>query len=158
MPRPRRLRRIGFRKRFYSFKPSGVPAINLKTSILTVGEFEAIRLKDFKRMSQKDSAKKMDVSQPTFHRLLISARNKIADAIVNGKEIRIQGGEYIMPDLDRTGPRPVGQGLGKGRRRGFGRTNYCVCPNCGNKVPHMRGKPCVEQKCPKCGSNMAPEQ
>jgi len=52
-------------------------------------EFEAIRLKDFEKMDQKVAAKEMAISQTTFHRLLSSAREKIADAIVNGKAVEI---------------------------------------------------------------------
>jgi predicted DNA-binding protein (UPF0251 family) len=45
-------------------------------------------------MDQETAAKKMNVSQPTFHRLISSARNKIADAIINGKAIKVEGGNY----------------------------------------------------------------
>ena len=76
------------------FKPRGIPLINLKEVILSVGEFEAIRLKDLKNLEQKDVGKKMKISQPTLHRLLISARKKIADALVYGKAIKIFGGNY----------------------------------------------------------------
>ena len=52
-------------------------------------EFEAVRLKDYKGLDQNECAKKMEVSQPTFHRLLSSARKKISGAIIEGKAIRI---------------------------------------------------------------------
>lgn len=68
--------------------------MQLEETILTVDEFEAIRLKDFLNLEQGEAAKKMNISQPTFHRLLLEARKKIADAIVNGKAIRIEGGNY----------------------------------------------------------------
>lgn len=47
-----------------------------------------------------------------------------------------------------------GIGLG-GRRRRAGGVDECVCPNCGYKVKHVRGKPCAQIKCPKCGTPMA---
>lgn len=70
--------------------------INLEESILTVDEFEAIRLKDLLGLEQEECAKKMNISQPTFHRLISTARKKIADAIVNGKAIKIYGGNFYM--------------------------------------------------------------
>jgi len=76
------------------FKPAGVPLRELEEVVLTVCEFEAIRLKDLEGLEQEECAKKMDISQPTFFRLLDSARKKIADAIVNGKAIKIEGGVY----------------------------------------------------------------
>lgn len=62
--------------------------------ILTIDEFEAVRLKDLEGLNQSECAAKMDISQPTFHRLVISARKKIADALTHGKTIRISGGHY----------------------------------------------------------------
>lgn len=61
----------------------------LEETILTLEEYEAVRLKDFEQLDQKEAAEKMEISQPTFHRLLITARKKISDSIVNGKAIRI---------------------------------------------------------------------
>jgi len=72
------------------FKPAGIRKIELEESVLTIEEFEAIRLKDNMKLEQKECAQKMEISQPTFHRLLLSARNKVADAIVNGKALKIE--------------------------------------------------------------------
>jgi len=69
---------------------------DLEETVLTVDEFEAIRLKDLEGLDQANAAEKMKISQPTFFRLLDSARKKIADALVNGKAIRIEGGEYKL--------------------------------------------------------------
>src|SRR4030043_485235 len=66
----------------------------LNEVILAVDEFESIRLKDLNGLEQEECAKKINISQPTFHRLVLSARKKIADAIINGKAIRIEGGNY----------------------------------------------------------------
>jgi len=95
MPRPRRYRRVGFQPDVTYFKPAGVPMRGLVDSILALEEFEALRLKDLEGLDQSDCAEKMDISQPTFHRLVLSARKKVADAIVNGKAIKIEGGNYI---------------------------------------------------------------
>ncbi len=66
--------------------------IELEEIVLTMPEFEAIRLKDFESLDQKGCAEKMNISQSTFHRIILVARNKIADAIINGKAIKIERG------------------------------------------------------------------
>ena len=68
----------------------------LATIELTVDELESLRLKDYQKLDQNDAAQKMSVSQPTFHRIVNAARNKVADALVNGKAIKIEGGNYIV--------------------------------------------------------------
>lgn len=72
------------------FKPAGVSLRELEEISLRTDELEAIRLKDFEGLDQEQSANKMQISQPTFHRTLLSARKKISDALVNGKSIRIE--------------------------------------------------------------------
>jgi len=134
------MRRVRFLPNVSHFGPVG--ARGSEEVVLTVSEFEAIRLKDLDGFDQMKSAKKMNVSQPTFNRILSSARKKVSDALVNGKSIRIEGGAYKM--------------VGRGRLGGFGAgpVGDCVCPKCGYRAPHQRGVPCYEQKCPKCGSPM----
>ena len=105
MPRPRMIRKIGMEPGTTYFKPAGVPKAGLEENVLTVDEYEAVRLKDLEGIGQEEAAGKMEISQPTFHRLVSSARKKIADAIVNGKSIRIDGGNYCF----------------SGNRRGFRR-------------------------------------
>jgi Zn finger protein HypA/HybF involved in hydrogenase expression len=55
---------------------------------------EAIRLKDLEGLEQSECADRMQVSRPTFQRILLSAREKIADSLINGKKIHIEGGNY----------------------------------------------------------------
>jgi uncharacterized protein len=107
MPRPRLCRRVMNEPGFTYFKPAGVRLRELDESVLSVDEYEALRLKDLEGLEQEEAAKKMSISQPTFHRLLLSARKKITDAIVNGKAIKIQGGNYKMmgPEVMMRGPR-----------------------------------------------------
>jgi len=94
MVRPRLCKRVRFNPSITYFKPRGIPLRELEEVILHVDEYEAVRLKDLEGLEQEDCAKKMNISQPTFHRLVLSARKKIADAIINGKAIRIEGGNY----------------------------------------------------------------
>jgi len=94
MARPRLCRRILAEPDVTYFKPRGIPLRELEETILSVDEFEAVRLKDLEGLEQEECAKKMNISQPTFHRLVLSARKNIADAIVNGKAIKIEGGNF----------------------------------------------------------------
>ncbi|MBT4334361.1 DUF134 domain-containing protein [archaeon] len=90
MPRPCKRRRVSGRPNSSYFKPAGMRKIDLLESILAIDEFEALRLKDLLGLDQNKCSEKMNISQSTFHRLIISARKKIADAIVNGKAIKIE--------------------------------------------------------------------
>lgn len=89
MVRPCKRRRIRGNPDCEFFKPAGIRKIELEEINLEIEEFEAIRLKDFEGLEQKECAKKMEISQPTFQRILVVARKKISDAIINGKAIRI---------------------------------------------------------------------
>lgn len=89
MPRPRLFRKINFDPRVTYFKPQGVPLRNLALTELTTEEMEAFRLRHIKNLDQAAAAKKMQTSQSTYQRILYSACKKIADALVNGKAIRI---------------------------------------------------------------------
>jgi predicted DNA-binding protein (UPF0251 family) len=74
------------------FKPICKPLSKLEGVHLTLDEFEAVRLADLEGMKQVDAAKRLKISRPTFSRIVSSARNKIADGLVNIKAIRIEGG------------------------------------------------------------------
>lgn len=94
MPRPRILRKVFREPEVAYFKPAGVRMKELEEVSLQVEEFEALRLKDLEEKGQEEAAELMGISQPTFHRLLASARKKTAQAIVKGMAIRIEGGNY----------------------------------------------------------------
>ncbi len=74
------------------FKPLCKPLSKLKVVSLTLDEFEAVRLACLEGLKQVDAAKKMKISRPTFSRIVKNAHMKIADALVNIKAIRIEGG------------------------------------------------------------------
>lgn len=159
MPRPRIIRRVFFDPKITYFKPAGVMLRDLQDNILTKDELEAVRLIDYEGMEQSGAAKKMKISQPTLSRILKSARKKISDAIVNGKAIKIQGGDFKMVRPRGRGLRlGIGQGAGgRGRMGGpmaAGPGGICKCPKCGYEESQIRGVPCMNKKCPKCKTKM----
>ncbi|MEM3405413.1 MAG: DUF134 domain-containing protein [Candidatus Pacearchaeota archaeon] len=96
MVRPRKCRRIFFKTQITYFKPRGIPLRNLEEVVLTFDEIEAIRLVDYEGIEQKEAANKMRISQPTLSRLLLSARKKISSSLIEGKAIKIEGGNFIL--------------------------------------------------------------
>ena len=89
MPRPRLCRRIKFNPDITYFKPQGVPMRELEIVELTTEEMEAYRLRYINDLEQQEAADKMHTSQSTYQRILYSAHKKIADALINGKAIKI---------------------------------------------------------------------
>lgn len=89
-------RRVAFIPPVKTFKPMGVPGSSLLEVILKVEEAEAIRLKSHLNLEQEECARMMQVSRPTFQRILGEAYAKMADALANGKGIRIEGGSYCL--------------------------------------------------------------
>ncbi len=79
-----------------AFKPAGVPGRALEEVVLSLDEAESIRLADLEGLYQEAAALRMAVSRQTFGRIVESARRKVADAIINGKLLRIEGGEVVI--------------------------------------------------------------
>ena len=92
MPRPCNWRNVGGRPQAPVFKPAGIPRHELDEVVMTLDEFEALRLADLEGLYQEQAALEMRVSRPTFSRIAESARRKVADALVHGKALRIEGG------------------------------------------------------------------
>jgi predicted DNA-binding protein (UPF0251 family) len=150
MARPKRCRFVGCNPGARYFKPRGIPMGNLEEVTVTVDELEALRLADLEGLYQEAAADRMNVSRQTFGRIVASARRSVADALANGKALRIEGGEIEMAtmmrkfrcsDCDHTWAVPYGtgrplecpscrganfpraeegRGFGGGRRGGFG--------------------------------------
>lgn len=97
MSRPKNPRRICFRPEAVYFKPRGVPMSSLDEVVVGADELEAIRLSDVEGLDQTAAAGRMGVSQPTFARILSSARKKLAGAVVRGMAIRLEGTESRHP-------------------------------------------------------------
>jgi uncharacterized protein len=96
MPRPLKCRRVSSLPGTTYFKPAGIPMRFLEEVHVSLDELEAIRLKDLEGLEQEQGAKKMNVSRPTFQRILASARQKLANALLNGKALRIEGGNFEL--------------------------------------------------------------
>ncbi len=115
MPRPFKCRFVEKLPPADYFKPRGIPLSELELVNLTVDEFEAVRLADYEGLYQEQAAERMGVSRPTFGNILAAARKKIADALVNSRAIRIEGGVYRTGDA--FGKNARGRGRGGGGRR-----------------------------------------
>ncbi len=89
MPRPKRCRRVCFDPDYKVFKPQGIPMSDLSSIEMGLDELEAFRLSDLENLSQAEAAKRMDISQPTFNRILSGARAKVAKALTEGVAIKI---------------------------------------------------------------------
>ena len=92
MSRPQCCRRIAGRPIASVFHPAGIPARGLVEIVLTLDEFEAIRLADLEGLYQEQAAERMIVSRPTFGRILAAAHRKVAEALAHGKALKIEGG------------------------------------------------------------------
>jgi len=126
MARPINCRRVGSMPESNYFKPRGIPLTMLEEIVLTVDEFEAVRLADLEGLYQEQAAEKMNVSRQTFGRIIESAHKKVAEALVRGKALKIEGGEFEMAgmrkfkcyDCEHTWELPYGTGRPEG------------CPSC----------------------------
>lgn len=127
MVRPKKNRVVAFNPNISYFKPRGIPMLDLEEVRLTVDEREAIRLADLVGMSYEDAGAKMDVSRATFGRIIQHARKVIADALINGKAINVEGGNYTISAEAR----------------------IFLCDRCGHKweEPLGTGRP---SECPAC--------
>ncbi len=128
MARPKCCRRVSEQPGCRFFKPVGVPLSTLEEVVLSVDEFEAIRLADFEGLYQEQAAERMNVSRQTFGRIVESARRKVARVLAEGLALRIEGGEIEMPE-----------------KRTF------KCDHCQHSwaIPYGTGRP---QECPECKS------
>lgn len=127
MARPQKNRLVAFGPDISYFKPRGVPMVDLEEVRLTVDQHEAIRLADLLDLSHEEAGKRMGVSRATFGRIIQRARKNVADALVNGKALNIEGGNYCIVSEAR----------------------IFRCRSCGYEweEPRGTGKP---KKCPSC--------
>jgi len=150
MARPTKLRKIENIPVVPCFVPSDKDVPEADKNILKLEELEAIRLKDLEGMDQEECAARMEVSRPTFQRILISAREKIADSLINGKSILIEGGNFTRNIC------PVRcSGCGKEWLESYENLNMIkngeyTCPGCGSRQvfcgQNCKGRPCCRNR------------
>ena len=92
MPRPQDKRIVHEPPLFSEFKPLGIKGQDLEQILLTLDEYEALRLADYKSLSHAEAAEEMEISRSTFTRLIEKARKKIAELIIDGRLLTIDGG------------------------------------------------------------------
>ena len=119
MPRPRKARFVQGGPMANVFRPQGIPARDMEEVTLPIEGLEALRLSDLEKLDQETAAAHMNVSRQTFGRVLGEARQMVAEALVMGKMIRIQGGSYTLPGVGRWG-RGGREGRGRRGRHGPG--------------------------------------
>jgi uncharacterized protein len=90
MPRPKKNRRLNFEPNVYYFKPRGIPLRELEEVVIKPDELEALKLHDIDGLEHIAAAKKMNISQSTFTRILNKAYKNLAEGIIGGKAIRIE--------------------------------------------------------------------
>ena len=94
MPRPKKLRFVSGYPSIAAFAPQGIPSAG--EVFLSVVEFESIRLSDFEGLDQETASKLMQVSRQTYGRILSRARSTVGEALITGKTLKIEGGNYEM--------------------------------------------------------------
>lgn len=124
MPRPQRCRRICCEPEFEKFSPS--EATDTGSVVLTLDEFEVIRLVDLEKQTHEQCAQRMDISRTTVTEICERARQKIADCLVNGKKLIISGGNYRLCEGGAV------KGCGKKCPRA---ANHGICPEKGHNAP-----------------------
>ena len=97
MPRPVRVTRVCEEPKFTRFVPAG--AEKLEPQVLTIEEYEVIRHVDYQKMTHEECALQMDISRTTVTEIYESARYKIADSLINGKVLCIEGGNYRVCEV-----------------------------------------------------------
>ncbi len=98
MPRPCKRRRVCAEPSCGHFGPKDAPGMSRQTVTMTLDEFEAIRLIDREGRNQEQCALLMNVARTTVQAIYSSARGKLAECLVDGKELRIEGGDYVLCD------------------------------------------------------------
>ena len=96
------------------FGPLNAPNLNGEIITMSVEEYETIRLIDLDGMLQEECAESMNVARTTVQRIYNDARKKLADALVNGSLLKIEGGNYKLCDEGQQT-----YGCGGCRRRSF---------------------------------------
>ncbi|MEN6332401.1 MAG: DUF134 domain-containing protein [Smithella sp.] len=126
MPRPKCCRQVGCMPDKNYFKPRGIPSSQLQEVILSLDEYEAVRLADFEGLYQEQAALHMNISRQTFGRIIAEAHRKIADVLINGKALKIEGGDVAVK-----------------------KTKFFTCENCRRQFEASHEQQ-ITKTCPHC--------
>jgi uncharacterized protein len=182
MPRPSRLRKIRNPPIISGLKPYGRKNTLTEPDVifLQIEEYEALRLCDYKMLTHFQASDMMNVSRPTLTRIYSRARQKIAEALVLGKQIIIEGGKIYFDSewytcntcgcyfnnpvkLEEIKECPLCKSNNftifeqsdiENEESMIRGNDVCICPNCDFEKPHRSGHPCKDETCPKCQQNM----
>jgi predicted DNA-binding protein (UPF0251 family) len=181
-PRVKRIRKVLNPPSIKGFKPYGPETgmSNPDPVLLLYEEYEALRLCDYDRYNHNHASVIMGVSRPTYTRIYARAREKVAKAFVEGRQITIEGGKVYFdsdwyqcsrcqcyfnnPEKDKyLNACPLcGSIQFSSLEQDEPFTDHepmqckddCICPECGFEREHTFGQPCRQQVCPKCGTVM----
>jgi predicted DNA-binding protein (UPF0251 family) len=181
-PRPVRLRKISNPPVISGFKPYGKeePGGDDGSVFLYLEEYEALRLCDYEMLNHHQASVIMNVSRPTLTRIYARARQKIAEALVKGVTIIIEGGKIYFDSewfscascgcyfnnprkLEKIEECPLCKStrysscepeFPQSDEPGARCNDLCVCTECGFEQPHRFRRPCRDEVCPECGRNM----
>lgn len=109
MARPRKCRRVCCLPQYDEFIPTQKKGNEKEIIVLTVDEYEAVRLIDHENFSQEECSEYMKVARTTVQQIYTSARKKISQMLVDGSILHIKGGDYQICD---------------------GQEEYCGCGGC----------------------------
>jgi uncharacterized protein len=181
-PRPKRIRKIINPPLIRGFKPVGLESKHLPDIpvFLLYEEYEAIRLCDYEMLNHHEASQIMEVSRPTLTRIYSKARQKIAEALVKGHQIILEGGKvYFDSDWFKCNSctsffnnpfkeTPIkncplcGSYTINNYKEGFENDEYgqnrccevCICPDCGYEEEHQTGMHCKQIICPQCNTHL----
>ena len=126
MPRPQKKRSVSSPPLCANFKPTGIRSRDLDIVSLALDEYEAIRLADYEGLDHAASADRMEISRSTFSRLVERARQKVAQFLIEGQRLQIDGGEvHFQGNVFRC------RECGHQHDTPFN-TELTVCPTCGS--------------------------
>jgi predicted DNA-binding protein (UPF0251 family) len=135
MPRPRKRRRLMREPQPAIYKPVGVPLKSLESTVLLHEELESLRLADLEGRYQEEAAGQMGVSRSTFQRIVTEARRKVAQALVGGTALQIEGGTFLVAAV-RWHCTDCGHNWQM--EHGSGQGELQVCPACGSRAIRER--------------------
>ncbi|MCD6224862.1 MAG: DUF134 domain-containing protein [Deltaproteobacteria bacterium] len=138
MVRPKKNRIVKFNPDVVYFKPRGIPIFDLEEVSLTIDEREAIRLADLLGLSHEEAGREMGVSRATFGRIVQRARKIVADALITGKAIKVEGGHYNIIEATR---KFICCACDHGWEEPFGTGRTKGCPSCrSGNIQRVKGK------------------